>query len=516
MSHREPLRAACLDPAPRGAPAPDGAPALCWPGVGFGPAVEAEVLVLRVGGVVDVAAAVATRQVSSAPALCLAERPAGERSTGLLVDRLSELLAALPEGDELAWSDEPPALLALRAHRLASRSGGRDPLTQLLTKRAFRGRLLARCAGPRAAPLSLLSIDLDHFKRINDEHGHTVGDQALAALAERLRALVPASSALARVGGEELALLHDGGAQPALALAERLRAAVRAAPVLVGTDEIALTVSIGVASVAGGGEPGPAAAAAAAEALRRGADGALLAAKARGRDRVLHLEQVEREALERDVPLQAAKLEDLTRVITERAAAALTHHGRRLFQEIREQAELDGLTGLYSRRYFDQRLRAELAAARADGQALAVALLDVDHFGAVNKTHGWPAGDQVLVEVANRVARSVRSQDWVARYGGEELAIVMRGLAPAHLGAVLERVRAAVAATPIELRGGGQLAVTASIGAAALAETDLEPAALLDRVSPPLLAAKRQGRNRVCVAAGVAADERGDAAEGTT
>ena len=173
----------------------------------------------------------------------------------------------------------------------------------------------------------------------------------------------------------------------------------------------------------------------------------------------------------------------------------------RLFQEIREQAELDGLTGLYSRRYFDLRLRAEFDAARDAGRALTVALLDVDHFGAVNKTHGWPVGDQVLVELSSRVAQGVRAEDWVARYGGEEFALVLHGLDSSRAALVLERIRAALSASPVLVRGGQTLAVTASIGAATLRPEDDDPAALMERVSERLLAAKRSGRDRVCVVA---------------
>jgi diguanylate cyclase (GGDEF)-like protein len=296
---------------------------------------------------------------------------------------------------------------------------------------------------------------------------------------------------VARFGGEELALGLEARKDEALALAERLRQVVAAAPVsLADGAEVAITVSVGVATI--GDEPS-------AEALLRGADDALLAAKARGRDRVVHLEQVEREALERDLPVQAAKLEDLTRVVTERVAAVLAHHGRRWFEEIRGQAEQDALTGLYTRRYFDQRLRAELEASRGGGRALAVALLDVDHFGQVNKTHGWPAGDLVLAEIAARVAGGVRAADWVARYGGEELAIVLHELPAAGLAPVLERVRQAVRERPIALRDGTALTVTVSIGAAVAGAADDSVTALLERVSAPLLAAKRAGRDRVCV-----------------
>lgn len=421
-----------------------------------------------------------------------------------------ERLLPLEARDDVVLRGDPLALVRHRVRHLAHGSPqARDPLTGLVGKRAFAAGLAARCAAPRmattaptapmvpaapmatTAPISVLLVDLDRFKQVNDTHGHAAGDRVLAEVAARI-ASAAAPHQVARFGGEELALYLEARKDEALALAERLRRAVAAAPIaLVDGAEVAITVSVGVATATG--EPS-------AEALLRGADDALLAAKARGRDRVVHLEQVEREAIERDVPVQAAKLEDLTRVVTERVAAVLAHHGRRWFEEIRGQAEQDALTGLYARRYFDQRLRAELEAYRGGGRALAVALLDVDHFGAVNKTHGWPAGDLVLAEIAARVASGVRAADWVARYGGEELAIVLHDLPAAGLAPVLERVRQAVSERPIVLRDGTSLRVTVSIGAAFAGDADDSVTALLERVSEPLLAAKRAGRDRVCLA----------------
>ena len=122
------------------------------------------------------------------------------------------------------------------------------------------------------------------------------------------------------------------------------------------------------------------------------------------------------------------------------------------------------------------------------GVPLTVALIDVDYFGAVNKEHGWPTGDRVLSEVSERVRKSVRSSDWVARYGGEELCIVMYGTDIESAQGVLERVRSVVAARPFEGVDGVKLDVTVSIGAAQCDGAEVLDT-LMQRVSEQLLTA---------------------------
>jgi diguanylate cyclase (GGDEF)-like protein/PAS domain S-box-containing protein len=155
-----------------------------------------------------------------------------------------------------------------------------DPLTGLPNRRTFDERLAAETA--RAArlgrPLSLAVVDLDHFKRVNDLHGHPAGDGALVELGLRLRAAAREDDLVARVGGEEFAWIMPGctGAD-ALAVADRLRSAVAGEPF---SDVGRLTCSVGVCDLACAGD---------AETLYRLADAALYEAKAGGRDAaVLH------------------------------------------------------------------------------------------------------------------------------------------------------------------------------------------------------------------------------------
>jgi diguanylate cyclase (GGDEF)-like protein len=158
----------------------------------------------------------------------------------------------------------------------------RDPLTGLYNRRIFTQRLLQELARARRTgePFSVISIDLDHFKQINDRYGHPTGDQVLCLVGTLIRDGVRAEDAPARVGGEEFALLlpHTDAAGAAV-LAERLRAELAAAPVLVGAEEyLRPTFSAGVAAWATDADE---------DSLLRAVDRALYRAKTTGRDRVV-------------------------------------------------------------------------------------------------------------------------------------------------------------------------------------------------------------------------------------
>jgi diguanylate cyclase (GGDEF)-like protein len=156
-----------------------------------------------------------------------------------------------------------------------------DALTGLHSRRfllEFLRRELVRFAR-YGRPLSLVLLDVDHFKAVNDARGHLAGDEALRQLAALLRGLVRASDLAARYGGEEFALvLPETGCRAALVAAERIRAAVERHAFVLAGSSWPLTASLGVATATGTGvDP---------EALLRGADENLLQAKRTGRNRV--------------------------------------------------------------------------------------------------------------------------------------------------------------------------------------------------------------------------------------
>ena len=163
--------------------------------------------------------------------------------------------------------------------------------------------------------------------------------------------------------------------------------------------------------------------------------------------------------------------------------------------ELARASRRDGLTGLPNRLAFDEELAREAARAARAGAPLAVVMLDVDRFKAVNDGHGHAAGDAVLREIAARASAAARRGDLAARVGGEEFALVLPGADLAGAAELAERVRAAVAAAPVQA-GGARLSVTVSLGCAVLAAGEA-PAALVARADARLYEAKRAGRDRV-------------------
>lgn len=158
----------------------------------------------------------------------------------------------------------------------------------------------------------------------------------------------------------------------------------------------------------------------------------------------------------------------------------------------------DELTGLYNRRYVLAHLNEILTRQSESSGEIALMLFDIDHFKKVNDSHGHPAGDDVLRELAGRALRQVRSVDLVGRLGGEEFVVVMPETSLAGALVVAERFRAAVAAEPFVVEGGtASVPVTVSIGVAVAVDATETLESLLKRADDALYAAKHAGRNRV-------------------
>jgi len=169
-------------------------------------------------------------------------------------------------------------------------------------------------------------------------------------------------------------------------------------------------------------------------------------------------------------------------------------------REMYNSSTRDGLTGAFNRRYFGQKLRADVSFARRHRIPLSLLMLDLDHFKRVNDSHGHRTGDAVLVSCAQAIADAIRTEDVFARYGGEEFAIIAPATDCAGAAALAERIRRTVAGVSLPaLDGSGAaLAITLSAGVATLDPgVDADEQTLVATADENLYTAKKAGRNRV-------------------
>ncbi len=168
---------------------------------------------------------------------------------------------------------------------------------------------------------------------------------------------------------------------------------------------------------------------------------------------------------------------------------------RQRSQDFERAALTDPLTGMNNRRFFDESLRQYLLEFDRIGRPLGLMLIDLDHFKAINDTHGHDVGDLVLKSVATCLFECTRYHDIVARVGGEEFAVVAPNMDPMEFQQFADRIREAISMSTIEV-GNVSLRITASIGLAVSTVGD-ENAAFLKRADIALYRAKQSGRNRV-------------------
>ena len=176
--------------------------------------------------------------------------------------------------------------------------------------------------------------------------------------------------------------------------------------------------------------------------------------------------------------------------------------GRSLVErdELETQAWVDALTGLYNRHWFDQSLRVLILHCRRRGARLSLLMMDVDHFKQYNDAHGHLAGDIALSTFAQAVRAHLRPGDHAARYGGEEIAVLLPEATLEEASRVAERVLSAVRSQEIHDRDGRALPrITTSVGVAQW-RADEPAAALIARADAALYQAKNAGRDQACLA----------------
>ena len=343
-----------------------------------------------------------------------------------------------------------------------------DGMTGLLSRRAFVTRVEAVAAAEMKAVVMFL--DLDRFKRINDEFGHAVGDAVLIEVANRLQDAAPIGSVLARYGGDEFAMLvPDLTIVEAAGVEANLAAAVsNPRPFAVAEGDVDVTISIGSAP------------------LRRDVNRSIMQADMR-------LYRAKRNLYNGTATLDLRSLQNRARNLLDENETL-----RAQVHQLHQESRTDAGTGLANLRLLLEDLEALDARSARGDRDYGVVFLDLDYFGLLNKTLGDDGGDRTLRTVADILSATCREGEKVYRKGGEELVVLLHDsdLDGATLAA--DRFRRAV--EEAELVHGGHPdnpIVTVSIGVAAGPADDFTAAQVMARAGLAMLTAKQNGRNRV-------------------
>ena len=365
----------------------------------------------------------------------------------------------------------------------------RDPLTSCLNRRAFFECFETAVSESRASgqPLACIMADIDHFKAINDRHGHGTGDKVIAAVADVLRAVLRGNDLIGRYGGEEFCvILPDVSRENAVAAADRIRRQVRAGlGAQVGSD-LRVTISIGVAFLEDG--------AATPLELVNQADCALYAAKEAGRNRVMSWgdtlvttrEEVKDGTAKLRAPPVPAEGTSRVRAIADGSPTLEIRHLRERLGELekgrssdpvdsRFREGYDDITGLPGHVLFGDRVSQIFSAAKRGETAAAILCVGVQSVRRISTTLGFGVGNALLRAVGERIVGVVRGSDTVAwlagpdgktsvsRLGGDEFGVALGGLVSAEsttwiVKRLLERL-----AEPFQIDG-HEIYVTAAIG----------------------------------------------------
>lgn len=347
-----------------------------------------------------------------------------------------------------------------------------DALTGVANRRAFDYELDRRLSewNRYRVPLSLLLLDIDHFKRLNDTYGHTSGDVVLREVAQRIAADCRETDLVARYGGEEFAVvMPNTPSSEAMKVAERIRCTIEASRVHIDDCGLRVTISLGLSQIMRGEDR---------TSLVQRADAALYMSKQEGRNCSHFHDGHQTEAFGVVAARSGAK-----RSVVKNSVVA-------------PDAYSDALTGLPSRRVFVDELRRRLSESSRYDRSLAMMIVQLDQISAETEVD---ADDRIAMNsvVAEQARLVMRDADLVARFDEDQFAILLpsttEGDAITPAVRLCERVFQSRSLP--ETSAGRQISVSIGIGGL-MDETDTV-ATLVQRVQEALWAAVRDGGNRV-------------------
>ncbi|MGI6393596.1 MAG: GGDEF domain-containing protein [bacterium] len=169
-----------------------------------------------------------------------------------------------------------------------------------------------------------------------------------------------------------------------------------------------------------------------------------------------------------------------------------------MYEKVEELSNIDGLTGLYNRRYFQEMIERMVTESSRTGMPLSIIMLDIDHFKAVNDTYGHKAGDDVIRFLSRTVKNNVRKVDVAARYGGEEFVVLLYNTNADGAARLAEKIRMLVKDSTVNTDG-SQITVTSSFGVSSFPGLSLSSGDLVKNADEALYFSKKNGRNKVTV-----------------
>jgi diguanylate cyclase len=366
----------------------------------------------------------------------------------------------------------------IESHAVEART---DALTQVANRRAL-DHELKRCVAEfqqHGTPTTIMLLDVDHFKRFNDTHGHPTGDDALKFVARAVRQEVSEVGMVARYGGEEFAVVLAGlNADAASVYCERARQAIGTTRFRAGENEVRVTASAGIAEIMSGESE--------AELIGR-ADAALYASKNAGRNcghlhdgRTSRLVRCQQAGSAPAIVAPPEKVGDEWLYDAEHATDALFY---------------EPIPNVASRPAFFDDLIRRLAHWRRSGTPLTILLVQVDGYQRLTSDHGSTSAEAVLRIASQLINASMRDMDHVARLSEDTFAMLLPGALLSHGVTIAERLRHAVERCRLPRKAGASW-FTISAGVVQASEGD-DLRGVLERARAALMAAVNQGRNLV-------------------
>lgn len=177
----------------------------------------------------------------------------------------------------------------------------------------------------------------------------------------------------------------------------------------------------------------------------------------------------------------------------------MTQKRKHVEEALEELAIRDGLTGLYNHKFFYTLLEKEIARDDRYHNTVSLLLIDIDHFKNVNDRYGHRAGDTILRELSQRLMTRARSTDYVCRYGGEEIVVILIETNITEAKAIAEELRILIEKEPFLIEDGRYIPITVSIGVSAYSEEAKDASMMVSNADNALYSAKENGRNQVCI-----------------